>query len=34
MPWIGEGGDAKKNDVFITTASSTGKPIVDFENLP
>ena len=33
MPWIGEVEDAWSIDDFITSASMTGRPIPDFENL-
>ena len=33
MLWIGEVEDAKSIDGFITSASRTGIPIPDFENL-
>ena len=33
MLWIGEVEDAKSVDHFITSASTTGEPFQDFENL-
>ena len=33
MSWTGEVEDAKRIDQLITSASTTGDPIPDFENL-